>query len=913
MTGVRPDPDALLAKVEREHAKARRGHLKIFFGASAGVGKTYSMLLAARERRAAGIDVVVGLVETHGRKETAQLLEGMELLQNLTIDYRGTRISEFDLDGALKRRPSLILIDELAHTNAPGLRHPKRWKDVEELLDAGIDVYTTLNVQHLESLNDDVGQFSGIRVRETVPDTVFEQADEVELVDLPPDELLVRLKEGKVYLPTQAARAIENFFRKGNLIALRELALRQTADRVDAQMRDYREDHAIREIWQVGERILVCVGPDAVAEHLVRSGKRLATGLRGEWIVAYVETPRLQRLAPGKRDAVLNVLRLAEQLGAETVTLSAPEIGEAIINFAKDRNITKIMMGKPRRPKWKRWLLGSVVDTIVGEAHNINVQMVGNPRAGAEGSKSSVSRGAPPPGLSSDKGKKRKSDYRDYGLAAGVVALCSVIAGSLYGKFELANLMMVYLLGVIFVSTHCGRGPSILASVLSVVAFDLLFVTPFFSFSVSHTQYFITLTAMLAVSMVISNLMANVRCQAKVASHRERRAAVLYAMSKELSAGRGETEIIRISVRHIHTEFGSRNVILFPDEHGRIGYPIGTRLPESACGCDLTVAQWVFDHNEMAGQGTNTLAGAALVYFPRGAGIKAIGVLAMLPVNLRRIFLPEQKKLLETFISLIVQAIERTRLSEQAKRSSVEMEAERLRNSLLSSISHDLRTPLATIVGSASTLTEGDDALGQDDRLELSHAILDEALRMSNLVNNILDMARLDSGVVRLNRQWVPLDEIIGSVLTRLGKKLQGRPVNVKRPAGSALVHVDSVMIEQVLVNLLENAARYTPERSPIEIWAEIGSFTVSISVADKGPGIPKGQENLLFEKFHRLEGERAQSGVGLGLTICRAIVEAHGGHIYAKNRGSGGALFAFTLPFAQSPPSVDFEEEPKA
>ncbi len=912
MSSERPDPDLLLAKVEREQAKARRGRLKIFFGASAGVGKTYSMLLAARERRATGIDVAVGLVETHGRKETAQLLEGLELLPTRTIDYRGTWLREFDLDGALKRRPSLILVDEIAHTNAPGSRHPKRWQDVNELLNAGIDVYTTLNVQHLESLNDDVGQFSGIRVWETVPDTVFEQADEVELVDLPPDELLVRFNEGKVYLPEKAERAIKNFFRKGNLIALRELALRQTADRVDAQMQDYREDHAIRDIWQVGERILVCIGPDGLAEQLVRAGKRLASGLRGEWIVAYVETPRLQRLPAEKRDSILAILRLAEQLGAKTVTLSAPEIGEALINLARERNITKIVMGKPTRRGWKRWLLGSVVDTIIGEAHNINVQMMGSSRAHPAETELVVSGRAPPPGLKAAPEQKHKRRTRGYLLAVVVIALCSVVAEGLHGKFELANLVMVYLLGVVFVATHFGRGPSILASILSAVAFEVLFVTPYLQFTVSDSQYLVTLGAMLAVAMVISNLMANVRSQAKVAAHRERRAAVLYAMSKELSAARSETEILRTAVQHIHAEFGSRNVILFPDPTGRIQYPTDTILSESVQGSDLSVAQWVFDHNEMAGRGTNTLPGSELVYFPLAAGNNVIGVLALLPVNLRRIFLPEQKKLLETFISLIVQAIDRIRLAEQAKRSSVQMEAERLRNSLLSSISHDLRTPLATIVGSASTLVERNHVLRTKDRLELSRAIHDEALRMSNLVGNILDMARLDSGMAQLNRQWVPLDEIIGSVLTRLHKRLEGRSVVVKLPPGSPLVHVDPVMIEQLLVNLLENAARYTPEGSPIEITAEFGPFSVSISVADRGPGIPKGQENLLFEKFYRLQGERAQSGVGLGLTICRAIVEAHGGHIYAKNRASGGALFSFVLPFNQAPPSVDLEEESK-
>jgi len=912
MSVERPNPDELLARVERDTAKAKRGRLKIFFGASAGVGKTYEMLLAARERRAENIDVVVGLIETHGRKETAALLEGLDLLPPRIIEYRGTMLREFDLDAALKRKPSIILVDELAHTNAPGSRHPKRWQDIEELLDAGINVYTSLNVQHLESLNDDIGQISGIRVWETVPDTVFEEADEVELVDLPPDELLVRLKEGKVYVPQQAQAAILNFFRKGNLIALRELALRQTANRVDAQMQDYRGNHAIREIWQVAERILVCIGPNPLAERLVRAGKRFAAALRGEWIVAYVETPQLQRLPAEQRDAVLRVLRLAEQLGAETVTLSAPEMSEAIIEFSRERNVTKIVMGKPSRRGWRRWLLGSVVDKIIGEAHNINVYLLGSPRGEGREQEPSLLRGAPPPSLKDRWGNSGKNRYRGYVWGTAVIGLCTLLAKIMFGKFELANLVMVYLLGVIFVATRFGRGPSIMASILGVAALDFFFVTPYLAFSVSDTQYLITLGAMLAVAIVTSNLMANVRSQAKVAAHRERRAKVLYAMSKELSASRDEEEIARIAVRHIHAEFGSQNVILFPGENGLIAYPKDRGLNESLHGSDLSVAQWVYDHNEIAGRGTNTLAGAEAVYFPLASADKAIGVLVLLPVNLRRIFLPEQQKLLETFLSQIAQSIERVRFAEQARTTSVQMEAERLRNSLLSSISHDLRTPLATIVGSASTLAEENKALKSKDRQELSRAICDEALRMSNLVNNILDMARLDAGMVQLNRQWHILEEIIGTVLTRLQKHLEGRAVGVKLPPGSPLVYVDSVMIEQVLVNLLENAARYTPEGSPIEISAEITPFTVSISVADRGPGIPKGQEERLFEKFYRVQGESAQSGVGLGLPICRAIVEAHGGYIRAKNRGTGGAIFSFVLPLEQSPPAVELEEETK-
>jgi two-component system sensor histidine kinase KdpD len=903
----RPDPDQLLARVERDNAKAKRGRLKIFFGAAAGVGKSYAMLLAARERRAEKLDVVVGLVETHGRKDTQVLLKGLEVLPARHIDYKGTVLYEFDLDAALKRRPAIILVDELAHTNAPTSRHPKRWQDIHELLEAGIDVYTALNVQHLESLNDDIGQISGIRVWETVPDTVFEDADEIELVDLPPDELLLRLKEGKVYLPQQAQQAIQHFFRKGNLIALRELALRQTANRVDAQMLHYREDHAIRDVWQVNERILVCIGANALAERLVRAGKRVASSLRAEWIVAYVETPALQRLPAEKRDGVLRILRLAEQLGAETVTLSAPDMSEAIIKFAGERNINKIVVGKPTRRGWKRWLLGSVVDVLISHAHNINIYLLGSPPQSGD-DELNLFRKSPLPGLQR-RSESKKKNYAGYVWAVFVTLLSALLAYPMMGHLELANLIMVFLLGVVFVATRFGRGPSILTSVLGACIFDFLFVPPYYSFSVADSQYLITLLTLLVVGVVISNLMVNVHSQAKVAEHRERRASVLYAMSRELASCQREDEVVSIAVRHLHFEFSSRNVILFPDSNGRILYPKQKSIAESLHGVDLSVAQWVFDHNEMAGQGTNTLPGATEIYFPIYGEDKVLGVLALLPVNLRRVFLPEQQKLLDTFLRQIGQAITRIRLAEQTKMIQMQVETERLRNSLLSAISHDLRTPLATIIGSASTLLESDGHLQAQDKLDLSRVIVDEAERMSNLISNILDMARLDAGVVELNKQWHPLEEIIGTVLTRLHKQLADRPVKVKLPSGIPMVLADAVMIEQVLINLLENAIRYTPQNSELDITADLSAHSVEISIADYGAGIPKGREEQLFEKFYQVRHEAAQSGVGLGLAICRAIVEAHGGKISARNKTGGGAVFTFILPITESPPVIELEE----
>lgn len=902
MNSVRPDPDALLARVERDEQKRKRGHLKIFFGAAAGVGKTYAMLLAAKAKQAELIDVVVGLVETHERNETVALLQGLECLPPRLIQHRHTLLREFDLDATLKRRPALVLVDELAHSNAPGCRHPKRWQDVEELINAGIDVYSTLNVQHLDSLNDDVSQLTGIPVWETVPDTVFDLADEVELIDLPPDELLTRLKEGKVYLPQQAERALQNFFRKGNLIALRELSLRCTAERVDAQMQDYRDDHAIREVWQVGERIMVCIGANSLGERLVRAGKRLANGLHAPWLVVYVETPQLQRLSAERRDQVLQVLRFAEQLGAETITLSGLNMAQEILDYAKSRNITKLVVGKPSRRGWRRWLLGSIVDILIAEAHNINIYLLGSPRADSfvlKKTKGSVSR------LSYPWGRVRLG-WRNWGWALGMTTVTSLLAWLMSSQFELANLVMVYLLGVVIVAVKAGRQAAIWTSILSVGLFDFFFVSPTLTFVVDDAQYLVTFAIMLAVALIISHLTTNMRSQAKVSAHRERRASVLYALSEDLGSKRTISEITRKAVQHIHAEFGGSNVLLLPDDEGRLAYP--REAPESVSlrGCDLGVAQWVFDHGQMAGEGTDTLPGAGAVFLPMNGLHGVIGVLVLKAANLRRVFLPEQRRLLDTFINQIGQALERVGLAEETQLNRLRIEAETLRNSLLNAISHDLRTPLASIVGAASTLVEDAAKLSPSDRHELSKAIYDEALRMSNLANNILDMARLDAGQSPINRQWYALDEIIAGALARLQVKLAMRQVSSNLPAGLCMVYLDAALIEQVLVNLLDNACKYTPADTVIDIIAELSAHTLKVTVADRGPGIPAGEEEQLFEKFYRLQREGTQSGVGLGLAICRAIILAHGGVIGVHNRAGGGAQFFFLLPVNETPPAFE-------
>ena len=905
MAEQRPDPDALLAKVQRDEAKSRRGRLKIFFGAAAGVGKTYAMLSEAREKRADGCDVMVGIVETHGRTDTVAMLEGLEVLPPRSVEYRGAKLGEFDLDGALKRRPTLILVDELAHTNAEGSRHPKRWNDVEELLDSGIDVYTTLNVQHLESLNDIVGGITQVRVWETIPDTIFERADEVELVDLPPDDLLERLREGKVYMPQQAEHAVRNFFRKGNLIALRELALRRTAERVDAQMRDYRDDQAIRSVWRAGERVLVCIGPDPLASRLIRAGKRLATSLHADWTVVYVETPQLQRLPAATRDLVLDYLRLAEELGAETATLSAPQMSSAILDYSREKNVTKIVLGKPTRSGWQRWLLGSVVDEVVRDAHDFDIYLLACDKETAAPNLPDMSlliRSRAYLGLTGRSGDSEKKRYPGYLWSIGTTALITSLSAFVFDFLELANLVMLYLLGVMFIAIRCGRGPSVLSAVLSVAAFDFFFVPPRFSFAVSDVQYLVTFAVMLIAGLIVSTLTVNLRSQARVSSHRERRASVLYAFTRELGGTQSEEEIVHIAVKHIGEEFEGQSVLLLPDTAGRIRYPQTQSIQYSFHGADLGVAQWVFDNAKVAGKGTDTLPGTEGVYFPMKGQAGPVGVLALLPVNLRRIFLPEQQRLVETFIYQIVQAFERVRLAKDAADSKVKVETESLRNSLLAEISHDLRTPLAAIVGASSSLLHGGNRLDIGARDELSRTIYDEAQRMTSLANNILEMARLDAGSIQLNAQWVPVEEVFGSVIKRLHEKLGGRPLETQIDPALPLLSIDAVMIEQVMVNLLENALKYTPGGSGIVINAGRDGNEVVISVIDHGPGVPAGLEERLFEKFFRSERESAQSGVGLGLSICKAIVTAHGGRIWAENRPQGGARFAFTLPLKIAP-----------
>jgi two-component system sensor histidine kinase KdpD len=880
----RPDPDALLARVTEEEARARRGRLKIFFGASPGVGKTYAMLEEARAKRREGVDVAVGVVETHGRAETAALLEGLDVLPRRPVEYRGVTLKEFDLDRALARHPSLILVDELAHTNAPGSRHARRFQDVEELLSAGVDVYTTLNVQHLESLNDVVAQITGIQVRETVPDSILEQADELELADLSAEDLLQRLKEGKVYVPEEAARAIDRFFRKGNLIALRELALRRAAERVDAQMRGYMREHGIRETWPAGERVLVCIGPNPAGARLVRAGKRMATSLKCDWTVLYVEAPG-QRISATDRDALVQNLQLAEELGAQTATLSGLNAAEEILAYARAHNATKIVVGKPTHSRWRDKLFGSTLDRLVRGSGEIDVYIITGDVA--EPSRAPAPRAAHP---------SAPDEYLRAGL---VVVACAGVSFPLFALLSVTDVAMIFLLGVVFVASRYGRGPSVLASVLSILSFDFLFVPPRFTFAVSDARYILTFAVMLAAALVASHLTLRIRAQAQTARDRERRTGAVYAMSRELAAARTPADLIAIATRHLADTFSAEMHILMPDAARRL--ETGS-LDEK----ERSVAQWVLDHGRRAGAGTDTLPSASGLYVPLAASTGVIGVLGVRAAEPTRFADPTLLQLLDTFAGQAALALERAQLADRAQKEEVEVEAERLRTSLLSSLSHDMRTPLGAITGAASSLLEQRSTLTEPARRELLQSILDESNRMNRLIGNLLDMIRVESGALQVQKDWQPLEEPVGVALIRLGERLEQHPVRVSVPPDLPLVPMDGVLIEQVFVNLLENATKYTPAGTPIDIAAVQADGVVRVDVLDRGPGIPAGEERRIFEKFYRAANEGPATGVGLGLTICRGIVTAHGGRIWAENRAGGGAAFHFTLPLSGAqPPAV--------
>ncbi len=895
MNDGRPDPDRLLKDLHEQDLKARRGRLTVFFGAAPGVGKTYAMLLAARAEREQGRRILAGVVETHGRAETAALLEGIEVLPRRDTEYRDIHLTEFDLDGALARHPELLLVDELAHTNAPGARHPKRWQDVEELLDAGIDVFSTLNVQHVESLNDVVARLTGVVVRETVPDGLLEHAHEVRLVDLPPDELRLRLAEGKVYVPGQAARAIEHFFRKENLIALRELALRRTAEQVDRQMEDYRRRHRIEQTWSTSDRLLVCVSPSPYSAHLVRAAARMARGLHIAWFAIYVETPESRRLPEADQARVAAHLRLAGRLGAEVAAVPGERNVDAVLDFARDHHVSKIIVGKPRKRSLRDRVRGSFVDEIIRRSGDIDVFAT----AGEGESEPEAPLVAAP----------RTGSVRGYAAAAFIVAASALLGWLTFGQGGTADVIMVLLLGVVFASLRLGYGPSLLAAALSALAFDFLFVPPYFSFSIQDFSHVLTFGVLFVVAIVISHLAQRARDQAEAARDRERRTGVLYAVTRELARTPDLDALVAVASAELAKVFDTR-VTVFAPAPGEVLRPLHRTEGEKPSEDDAGIARWVWTNVRDAGLGTDTLPGARGLYLPLVATRGAVGVMGLVPRDPNRFRDVEQRRLLDALAGQLAMAMERALLVEETQAVRVEAEREQLRNTLLSSVSHDLRTPLATITGAASTLVRDGDDLSPATRRELAQSISDEAERLNRRVRDLLDMTRLESHAVQLRLEWQPVEEVIGAALARMERPMAGREVLTRLEPDLPLVAFDAVLIEQVLVNLLENAVKYSPAGTPIEVAASAGPGEIVVTVADRGPGIPTGQEDRVFLKFYRAADAGRAGGVGLGLAVCRAALDAHGGRIWVDNLPGGGAAFRFALPIRGTPPAMDLPHE---
>ncbi|MBO4119425.1 sensor histidine kinase KdpD [Cupriavidus gilardii] len=938
--GARADPDALLQMVQQEGERAARGRLRVYFGASAGVGKTFAMLTAAKAAMAQGADVVIGVVETHGRAETEALLAGLERLPMREVLYRGRALQEFDLDGALARHPGLILVDELAHSNAPGSRHPKRWQDIQELRAAGIDVWTTVNVQHLDSLNEAVGGITGIRVWETVPDAVFDGADEVVLVDLPADELLRRLKEGRVYLPEQARHAARHFFRKGNLIALRELALRRTAERVDHDVRAWREAEPLQPVWRTREAVLACIGSGDDAAQVVKSARRLAGQLDCDWHVVTVATPRLAPPSERARARLEEAMRMAEQLGARTETLAGADMVQAVAGYVRRHNLTKVVIG--RAPgEWRRGgaslaararsLLGLGLSPLIGapaawfgrrsfaDALAIGCPEIDIIRVAADTTRADLR----PRHDAADRQGEAGTDgagRRDYLWAMVWCAGASALSALATPWFDVVNIAMLFLAAVMGVALRHGRGPAALASVLSVAAFDFFFVPPRLSFAVSDVQYLLTFVVLLSVGLVIGQLTAGLREQAQVAVQRETDARTLYELARELSSALTLDQIVPIGSRFLRAAFDANSAFFLTSPEGKLLPPVTDPEQQDAAArtdsIDRVLAQWVFDHGQPAGTGTHTLPGSTVLYLPLKAPMRTRGVLAVEPAAWRAFAQPALRRQVDAFCTLIAIAIERLHYVEVAQQALLSMESERLRSSLLAAVSHDLRTPLTSLIGMAETLRRGEPPLAPPVA-DTVGAMLEQAQRMRTMVVNLLDMARLQSHDVRMNRAWQSVEELVGSSLAAMREALSRHRIVVADLSSVPLVECDAVLIERVLCNLLENAAKYTPAGTAIGVSAEAIEDEIRIVVEDEGPGVPAGKERQIFEKFTRGQRESATAGVGLGLAVCEAIVRAHGGRIWVEPARSPqrqhvhgtGARFVVALPRG-NPPAVEAEPE---
>ncbi len=884
---VRPDPDALLAHAQQE----QRGKLKIFLGMAPGVGKTFEMLTAARKKQRDGIDVVVGIVETHGRKETMALAEGLDLLPRRIVPYQGRELGEFDLDAMLRRKPKIALIDELAHTNAEGSRHPKRYQDVEELLDNGIDVYTTLNVQHVESLNDVVASITRVRVRETVPDDVLDAADEIELIDLTPVELIERLKEGKVYGGDGGERALQGYFTPANLTALRELALRRTAERVDDQLQQHRLRQGIRDIWAAGENVLVCINESPHSEQLVRAARRLADRLNAPWTALYLETERSRRLNETARDRVAASLRLAEELGAETRSLPARiDLAEDMLDYAREHNYTQIVIGKSRRPRWFEWLHGSVVDALVRKAAGLTVVVI----AETEAPRAEPLAALP---FQFDPGPPK----------AYIESLTGLVAVSVLGYFidqliNIPNISLVYLPVILSAAIRYGQTPALITALLATLAYNFCFTEPLFTLHIASPENVVALAFFGVIAVLTSRLTVRVREQTLLARAQADATSILLAFARRMAGIRKLDDLSATTAQEIRNLLRVDAVVLMPDTAGRLALrgaaPAAALLNEA----DLAAAQWAFEKAQIAGRGSETLPGAKRLFLPVRT---ANGVVAVMGVSREE---PEfqisaaERRLLESIGDLAAVGVERVRLAKDVDQAKVTADQERLRASMLTAVSHDLRTPLAGILGALSSVRAYGAKMPQAERDALLQGAEDETQRLARFVSNLLDLTRLDAGALIPRTEPLALPAFIRGVLQRLAPALAKHPIIAKLPQDLPALMLDPALFEHVLSNLLDNAAKYTPEGSEIEVIAQRHRFTLTLEIRDRGPGIPPEELGKIFDLFHRVrQGDKARAGTGLGLAIARGFMQAMGGSIKARNRaeqdGLGGAVFEIEFP----------------
>lgn len=885
----RPDPDALPALIQMEEARQQRGHLKIFFGMVAGVGKTYAMLEAARRHQEEGVDVVIGYIETHGRPEADALLQGLEVLSRRRLEYRGAQLEDLDLDALLARKPQLAVVDELAHANAPGMRHSKRYQDVVELLEAGIDIYTTVNVQHFESRADAVAQITGVTVHEKVPDSLLDLADEIELIDLPADELRKRLAEGKVFTPERSEVATANFFRIGNLTALREMALRLTAEHVDHKLQDYMHVKHIVGPWKSGERLMVAVGPSPFSEQTVRWTRRMAYNLQAPWLAVYIETSR--SLGATEQEQLARNLELVRSLGGEIVTVANSDIVASLLQVARQHNVTQIVVGKSQPiPWWNLWHRHTMVDRLLRASRDIDIYVVAG-EAQTAGRKSGVT-----PVMAA------RSTWHQYAWAVAMVAAVTAVLLLLYDIypwFSHQAVGLIELFAVLLIAVYLGRGPALVAAFVSASSWNFLFINPRLTFEISGIPDLILFVLYFAIALMAGSVTARLRQQEQLARYNAERTAALYKLAHDTATAVNMDDVLVTGVSQIGKAFDAEVAVLLPQGEHLERQPHGA----STFGVeetDFAVANWVFENGKRAGRYTATLAEASASYLPLSTPGRIVGVIGLRrsgPLSF------EQELLLETFVNQIALVIERELLDEAAEHALMLREAERLYTALLNSISHELRTPIATIAGSASLL----EAQGSGDssvRMELVRTIKGAAGRLNRLVANLLDMSRLDAGRLKLKRDWCDVGEVIGVAAQRVEECLLHRSLSIEVPPDLPLVQMDFVLMEQVLVNLLDNACNYSPPTAPITITAQIRHGRLVIAVTDGGKGIPPEDLERIFEKFYRVPGT-ASGGTGLGLSICRGLVEAHGGTLAAENAPGSGARFIITLPIGAAPPPV--------